>query len=161
MRAWFSGRRLVSGMGAVPFVPATTAPNAIEADPVLFLCKRYGELSRQGDELLHQWSDCEDWLVKHRGWLGLGPEEQRALPEARALDALDAEYNQMTRTQAALLRRLRRIEARTLAGVVGKLRIVAEAIEPEDYPSEHRLLQSAIADLRVLKAKRSKCAAGA
>ena len=52
-----------------------------------------------------------------------------------------------------VLRRLRNVPAATVEGAIAKLRIAAEAIEPDDYPSAHRVLLSAVADLRALQSR--------
>jgi hypothetical protein len=70
---------------------------------------------------------------------------------SQLLYAIDAEYERCTRECARVLRRLRAVPAVTPEGAIAKLSIVAEAIEPDDYPSAHRVLLSALADLRALQ----------
>jgi hypothetical protein len=149
--ARLSRRKLVAGMSAAPWLADAKLARAAAADPVLVLCGHYGDLVRQGENLLRRWSDREAWLGKHRNWFGLSDEEQKRLPEARVLYAIDAEYEHCTRACAQVLRRLRNVPAVTAEGAIAKLRIVAEAIEPDDCPSAHRVLLSAIADLRALR----------
>lgn len=149
-----SRRKLVAGMSAAPWLSDLEMPHTVAADPVLVLCGHYADLVRRGETLLRRWSDREAWLGKHRNWFRLSEDEQRRLPEAQLLYAIDAEYERCTRECARLLRRLRAVPAVTVEGAIAKLSIAAEAIEPDDYPSAHRVLLSAIADLRALQTHR-------
>ena len=62
---------------------------------------------RHGETLLRRWSDREAWLGKHRDWFSLSDDEQKRLPEAQMLYAIDAEDERSTRARARVLRRLR------------------------------------------------------
>jgi hypothetical protein len=152
--ARLSRRKLVAGMSAAPWLADGRLARTAAADPVLLLCGHYGDLVRRGDTLLRRWSDREAWLGKHRNWFSLSEADQKRLPEAQLLYAIDAEYERCTRECAQLLRRLRSVTAVTVEGAIAKLSIAAEAIEPDDYPSAHRVLLSAIADLRALQPRR-------
>lgn len=149
-----SRRKLVAGMSTAPWLSDAVAARAAAADPVLVLCGHYADLVRRGDSLLRRWSDHEAWLGKHRNWFRLSDAEQKRLPEAQLLYAIDAEYERCTREGVRLLRRLRAVPAVTVEGAIAKLSIAAEAIEPDDYPSAHYVLQSAIADLQAIQARR-------
>lgn len=149
--ARLSRRKLVTGMGASLWPTDEEYARAISADPVLVLCGHYADLIRRGDMLLRRWSDREAWLGKHRHWFSLSADEQRRVPEAQMLYAIDAEYEQCTRECAQVLRRLRSVPAMTLEGAAAKLRIVAEVIEPDDYPSAYRVLLSALEDLDAMQ----------
>lgn len=148
--ARLSRRKLVAGMSAAPWLSELKLTRAAAADPVLVLCGHYADLIRHGEALLRRWSDREAWLGKHRDWFSLSDGEQKLLPEAQALYAIDAEYERCTRECVRVLRRLRNVPALTVESAIAKLSIAAEAIEPHDYPSAHRVL-SAIADLRALQ----------
>jgi hypothetical protein len=149
--ARLSRRKLVAGMSAAPWLTDVELARAAAADPVLVLCGHYADLMRHGEMLLRRWSDHEAWLGKHRDWFRLSDDEQKQLPEAQLLYAIDAEYEQCTRECARVLRRLRSVPAVTVEGAIAKLSIATEAIEPDDYPSAHRVLLSAITDLRTLQ----------
>jgi hypothetical protein len=43
------------------------------------------------------------------------------------------------------------VPAETVEGAIAKLSIAVEAIEPDDHAGAHRVLLSAIADLRALR----------
>ena len=145
-----SRRKLVAGMSAAPWLVQREVAHAAVADPVLLLCGHYADLVRHGYGLLRRWSDREAWLGKHRDWFRLSDDEQKRLPEGQLLYAIDAEYERCTRDCVRVLRRLRSIPAVTVEGAIAKLSVAAEAIEPDDYPSAHRVLLSAISDLRAL-----------
>jgi hypothetical protein len=126
---------------------------AAAADPVLVLCAHYGELARRQERLMRQWGDREAWLSDNRNWFNLSKAEQRALPEAQWLYAIDAEYERCVRAGVRIVRRLRGVPALTEDGAAAKLSVVAEVIDPEDYPGAHRVLLSTIEDLRIMGRK--------
>lgn len=126
---------------------------AASADPVLLLCAHYGELARRQERLMRQWGDREAWLGDNRDWFSLSKAEQRMLPEAQLLYAIDAEYERCVRAGVRIVRRLRDVPALMVDGAAAKLSVVAEIIDPEDYPGAHRILLSTIEDLRVMGRK--------
>ncbi len=148
-----SRRKLVAGMSAAPWLTDGRLAAPAAADPVLVLCAHYADLMRHGDTLLRRWSAREDWLATHRDWFNLSDAAQKRLPEAQLLALIDAEYERCTREGAQVLRRLRKMPALTIEGATAKVRVAADAIDPDDYPSAHRVLLSAIADLRALQTR--------
>ncbi len=88
--ARLSRRKLVAGMSAAPWLSEVKLANAAAVDPVLVLCGHYADLMRHGEALLRRWSDREAWLGKHRDWFSLSDDEQKRLPEAQVLYAIDA-----------------------------------------------------------------------
>jgi hypothetical protein len=102
---------------------------------------------------MRQWGDREAWLSDNRDWFSLSKTEQRALPEAQLLYAIDAEYERCVRAGVRIVRRLRAVPALTVDGAAAKLSVVAEVIDPEDYPGAHRILLSTIEDLRFMGRK--------
>lgn len=102
---------------------------------------------------MRQWGDREAWLSDHRDWFSLSKAEQRTLPEAQLLYAIDEEYDRCVRAGVRIVRRLRAVPALTVNGAAAKLSVVAEVIDPEDYPGAHRVLLSAIEDLRAIGPK--------
>lgn len=142
-----SRRKLVAALSSAPLLAQGDFAKAALADPVLVLCAHYGDLLRRREALMRAWGDHEAWLAANRNWFTLSKAEQRALPEGRMLDALDEEFNRCVGDGARVMRRLRSVSAHTIAGAAAKLSVVAEFIEPDDYPAAHRVLLSAIADL--------------
>lgn len=150
--ARLSRRSVVAALGSAPLL-AGDKFSAAAADPVLLLCAHYGELARRQELLMRQWGDREAWLGDNRDWFNLSNAEQRALPEAQLLYAIDAEYERCVRAGVRIVRRLRGVPALTVDGAAAKLSVVAEVIDPEDYPGAHRILLSSIEDLRVMGRK--------
>ena len=102
---------------------------------------------------MRQWGDREAWLGNNRNWFNLSKAEQRALPEAQLLYAIDEEYDRCVQAGVRIVRRLRGVPARTVDGAAAKLSVVAEVIDPEDYPGAHRVLLGVIEDLRAMVRK--------
>ena len=151
--ARLSRRKVVAALGSAPLLADGKVIAAVAADPVLLLCAHYGELARHQERLMRQWGDREAWLGDNRDWFNLSKAEQRALPEAQLLFAIDADYERCVRAGVRIVRRLRDVPALTVHGAAAKLSVVAEVIDPEDYPGAHRILLSAIEDLRVMGRK--------
>ena len=151
--ARLSRRKVVAALGSAPLLAHGKATADVAADRVLVLCAHYGELARRQELLLRQWGDREAWLGNNRNWFNLSKAEQRALPEAQLLYAIDEEYDRCVRAGVRIVRRMRDVPALTVDGAAAKLSVVAEVIDPEDYPGAHRILLSTIEDLRVLGRK--------
>jgi len=151
--ARLSRRKVVAALGAAPLLADGKVAAAVAADPVLLLCAHYGELARREERLMRQWGDREAWLGDNRDWFSLSKAEQRALPEAQLLYAIDEEYDRCVRAGIRIVRRLRGVSALTVDGAAAKLSVVAEIVDPEDYPGAHRILLSTIGDLRVIGRK--------
>jgi hypothetical protein len=153
--ARLSRRGVVAGVGAAPLLGAGAAAAApASVDPVLVLTEHYGDLDRRKDVLLRRWGRIEARLARRFDWFKLSEAERRALPQAQELHAIDAEIERIGKESVYVLRRLRAVPARTLEGAIAKLGVVADMIEPDDYPSAHRVLLGAIADLQALGARR-------
>lgn len=151
--ARLSRRKVVAALGSAPLLVDRKFTAATAADPVLLLCAHYGELARRQERLLRKWGDREAWLGDNRDWFSLSKAEQRALPEAQLLYAIDEEYDRCVRAGVRIVRRLRDVSALTVDGAAAKLSVVAEVIDPEDYPGAHGVLVSVIEDLRVMGRK--------
>lgn len=143
-----SRRNVIAAIGAAPLLVPGDFAKAALADPVLVLCAHYDDLLRRREALMGAWSDHEAWLADNRDWFTLSRADQRAIPEGRLLDAIDDELDACMSRCVRVMRRLRAVPARTIPGAVAKLSIVAEFIEPGDYPSAHCVLLSAITDLK-------------
>ncbi|MEJ0022778.1 MAG: hypothetical protein WDN76_04630 [Alphaproteobacteria bacterium] len=144
-----SRRKVITGISLAPLIGSAAATTA-SADPALILCAHYVELQKRQEMLLLRWSDVEAWLGENRDWFKLSPEAQRRLPEGKVLRAIDDELEQIAGHSARAVRRLGACPARTLAGAVAKLNVVADVIDPDDYPGAHDVLLSAVEDLRAL-----------
>jgi hypothetical protein len=151
--ARLSRRKVVAALGSTPLLANGKFTAAVAADPVLMLCAHFGELAQGQERLLRQWGDREAWLIDNRNWFKFSDAEQRALPEAQLLYAIDDEYERCERAGVRIIRRLRSVPALTADGAAAKLSVVADVIEADDYPSAHRVLLSAIEDLRAMGRK--------
>ncbi|MEQ1812345.1 MAG: hypothetical protein ABL889_20620 [Terricaulis sp.] len=151
--ARLSRRKVVAALGAMPLLADGKVIASVAADPVLLLCAHYGELARRQELLMRQWGDREAWLGDNRDWFNLSKAEQRALPEAQLLYAIDEEYDRCVRAGARIVRRLRSVPALSVDGAAAKLSVVAEIVDPEDYPGAHRILLSTVEDLRAVGRK--------
>jgi hypothetical protein len=151
--ARLSRRKVVAALGSAPLLANGKFAAAVAADPVVLLCAHYGELARRQEHLMRQWGDREAWLGDNRDWFNLSKAEQRAVPEAQRLYAIDEEYDRCMRAGARIVRRLRAVPALTVEGAAAKLSVVAEIIDPEDYPGAHRVLLSTVEDLLAIGRK--------
>ena len=95
--ARLSRRAVVAALGSAPLLAGGKFTPAAAADPVLVLCAHYAELARRQELLMRQWGDREAWLGDNRDWFKLSKAEQRALPEAQLLYAIDEDYDRCVR----------------------------------------------------------------
>lgn len=149
--ARLSRRKVVAALGSVPLLADNPAVKLAETDPVLVLCAHYGDLVRRQEWLMRRWGDHEAWLAANRNWFALSKADQKSVPEAGLLRAIDDEYDRCTREGARIVRRLRSIRATSVVGAAAKLSVVAEVIDPQDYPAAHRVLLAVISDLRAIR----------
>lgn len=157
-----SRRALIAGAAAAPLLPAGSAlPNrpivrkpytgSVLADPAVELARQCLALHRENERLHRRWGDAEAWLADNHEWFKLTEAQQRALPEARKLYDIDQRFAALKIERPRAMRHLRRTPAQSLAGAIGKLRVVAAAIEPDEFPSAYRLLEATIRDLNALQ----------
>lgn len=157
-----SRRALIAGAAAAPLIAAGGAsPTRATAqeppterapvDPAVDLARECLALHRENERLHRRWGDVEAWLADNHDWFKLTEEQQRALPEARKLNDIDRRFAALKKERPRAMRRLRRTPAKSLAGAMGKLRVVVAAIEPDEFPSAYRLLKATIRDLSALE----------
>lgn len=84
-------------------------------------------------------------------WFALSKADQKTVPEAALLQAIDEEYDRCVRAGARIVRRLRSVPATSAVSAAAKLSVVAEIVDPEDYPAAYRVLLAAISDLRAIR----------
>lgn len=156
-----SRRALIAGAAAAPLLAAGGAlptraiaqeppTKSVPADPAVELARQCLALHRENERLHRRWGDAEAWLADNHDWFKLAEAQQRALPEARMLYDIDQRFAVLKKEFPRTMRRLRRTPAKSLAGAIGKLRVVVAAIEPDEFPSAYRLLEATIRDLRAL-----------
>lgn len=156
-----SRRGLIAGAAAVPLLAVSgalpssaiareTVTEGAPTDPVVELARQCLALHRENERLHRRWGDAEAWLADNHDWFKLTEAQQRALPEARKLYDIDQRFAALKKERPRAMRCLRRARAQSLAGAIGKLRVVAAAIDPDESPSAHRLLEATIRDLNAM-----------
>ena len=142
---------LLGASAALPTPSPTARPVACAVDPAIELARQCLALYRENERLHRRWGDVEAWLADKHDWFKLTEPQQRALPAARKLYDIDDRFAVLTKERPRTMRRLRRTPATSIAGAIGKLQVVAAAIDPEEFPSAHRLLEATIGDLRTIQ----------
>jgi hypothetical protein len=132
-----------------PKLPARALPSSI--DPVVELARQSLALHRENERLHCRYGAVEAWLADNHNWFGLTEAQRRALPAGRRLYDIHDRWAVLAKERPRSIRRLRRTPATSLDGVIGKLQVVAAAMEPDEFPSAYRLLQATIGDLRQLR----------
>lgn len=153
-----SRRKLIAGVAAAPLLAAARQPIANNLatalpsmdDAALPLATHCLSLHREHERLLRRWGDEEAWLAEKHGFLRLAKAQRHALPEACEFYRIQNRLAHLEKERPRTMRVLRKTPATSLEGVIAKLRAAAAAIQPDEFPSAHHVLTSAIADLRAL-----------
>src|SRR5581483_7513144 len=106
--------------------------------------------SRETERLLLRWGDIEGDLIKRWGWCSLSEADQKTSPLGAPLRAIDLRLDSLFDEREAVAHRLPLVTATSRNGVLGKLDVVRQELHIEDFPMAHRLLTSAVRDLRSL-----------
>jgi hypothetical protein len=130
---------LLAAGGALPTRAIAQAPPTenVPVDPALELARQCLALHRENERLHRRWGDTEAWLADNHDWF-------------KKLYDIDRRFAALKKERPREMRRLRRTPAKSLAGAIGKLRVVVAAIEPDEFPSAYRLLEATIRDLESL-----------
>ncbi|HEX3365367.1 hypothetical protein, partial [Phenylobacterium sp.] len=94
--------------------------------------------------------DMEGDLFHHHRWSSLTEAERQALPQARALHAIDARLARIHAEREALAPKLPLTTATSRQGVMLKFRVVSDELEIQDFLDIHGLLKSAVRDLAAI-----------
>lgn len=94
---------------------------------------------------------CEAWLVDEHRWFRLSADEQRALPAAAELHAIDVRITALLERRIELRRLLPTLAATDARGITAKLAVAARVIDPEDDLETHQLLAGAVRELAGLR----------
>lgn len=156
-----SRRHLIGGVAMAPLIGASSAeplsrttplPDSAPAiDPVVEMAQECLALHRESERLHRRYGTVEEWLVDRHDWFRLSKAQRRALPEGRKLQDIKDRLDFLWKERPRKMRRLRNTRAKSLEGVIGKLRCVAGGMEPDEFPSAFKLLQAAIRDLEVMR----------
>ncbi|HZZ31006.1 MAG TPA: hypothetical protein VFE10_03350 [Phenylobacterium sp.] len=120
------------------------------ADDAERLCRLWLAAERERDRLLLRWGDIEGDLIKRCHWCSLSEAEQETSPLGAPLRAIDKRLDVLFDEREAIARRLPLVTATSPGGVFLKLDVVRRELQGEDFPMIHRLLTSAVRDLRSL-----------
>ena len=131
-----------AGRGAAGPVLATSSVAEIGAQ---------WRVARQAEAaLVARWSSIETWLIHNFGWADLTDDEQRALPEAAELHAIDTQLQQVDTDRHQCEVALIGLPAASRDDLQVKLQVVADLLNPADHAVAHRLLTTAIEELKAL-----------
>jgi hypothetical protein len=89
-------------------------------------------------------------LFHHHRWSSLTETEREALPQARALHAIDARLARIHAEREAIAPKLPLTTATSRQGVMLKFRVVSDELEIQDFLDIHGLLKSAVRDLAAI-----------
>jgi hypothetical protein len=120
------------------------------ADDATRLCTRWLTNEAETHRLWRRRDDVEDNLFHHHQWSLLTEAERQALPQARALHAIDARLARIHAEREALATKLPLTTATTRQGVMLKFRVVSDELEIQDFLDIHGLLKSAVRDLSAI-----------
>lgn len=96
---------------------------------------------------MFRWQRLETLLFERHNWPKLTAAEQRRLPEAAPLFAMDERLSTLHATRQDLLPLIQGSRASTRCGALSKLEVLASVLDLTDSPEAHALLQSAYADI--------------
>ncbi len=150
-------RRALVGAAATPL-----GLGAVQSGPeeAVDIAQRWLAKRAQARLWMGRWSRLETWLARRHGWYDLDEAQQRTLDAAQRLYAIDARLDGLEAEQAALLARLVSSPARSPNGVIAKLVVAKELLDPEGEPHTHRLVADAWRELlAVLGEERGRPAA--
>ncbi|HEX8900249.1 hypothetical protein [Vitreimonas sp.] len=89
-------------------------------------------------------------LAREHNYLSLSRRQQRALPEARELDDIDDQLEELHEQQQTLLAVLPTLAATSALGLAGKLAVAAIEVCPEENEEVHHLIASILRDLKAM-----------
>lgn len=145
-------RRHILTASAVPLLPIEPRPAEPQAfAPATSLCFQWRDLDREAERLVHAWQRLETKLFQLHDWPKLSEAEQRALPAAAPLYAIDARLASVDAQRDLLLASIRRTAAFDLAGVEAKLEVLERIVYREDHPEAHALIRSTRRDVAKLR----------
>jgi hypothetical protein len=142
-------RRAILAVPAGLALASDPAPQTV-ADDATRLCKRWLANEAEMHRLWRHRDDAEDNLFHHHLWSSLTETQRQALPQARALRAIDARLARIHAEREALAPKLPLTTATNRQGVMLKFRVVSDELEIQDFLDIHGLLASAVRDLAAI-----------
>ena len=142
-----SRRALLGGATVAPLLLERSTANA---DQSVIACENWLALRSEHERLARRWSRLEAKLAREHDYLSLSRRQQRALPEARELNDLDDQLEELHEQQKTLLALLPTLAATSALGLAGKLAVAAVEVCPEENEAAHHLIASILRDLRAM-----------
>lgn len=122
------------------------------ADPAVIACENWLALRAEHERLARRWSNLEAKLAREHNYLKLSRRQQRALLDARELDDIDDQLEELHDQQKTLLAVLPTLAATSALGLAGKLAVAAVEVCPEENEEAHHLIASILRDLKAMTA---------
>lgn len=142
-----SRRALIGGATVAPLL---LGESTVIADPAVIACDNWLALRAEHERLARKWSRLEAKLAREHNYLSLSRRKQRALPEARELDDIDDQLEELHEQQQTLLAVLPTLAATSALGLAGKLAVAAIEVCPEENEEAHHLIASILRDLKAM-----------
>lgn len=142
-----SRRALLGGATAAPLL---LERSTADADQSVVACENWLALRAEHERLARRWSSLEAKLAREHNYLSLSRRQQRALPEARELDDIDDQLEELHEQQQTLLAVLPTFAAISALGLAGKLAVAAVEVCPEENEEAHHLIASILRDLKAM-----------
>lgn len=145
-----SRRLLVSSIGAAPIGAAIpiNAARATPDDPLVEACQAWLALKARQEYLHRTYGTVEArvWRQIPRGQRT--EDNMQSCADGRLLLSMKTEFEAWPGENVRLLRRIRGMRAQHIDGVLSKMQITADGMDAEHDVYEHRVLVSAIADIK-------------
>jgi predicted RNase H-like nuclease (RuvC/YqgF family) len=122
----------------------------VSADQAVIACENWLALRAEQERLASRWSRLEAKLAREHNYLSLSRRKQRALPEARELDDIDDQLEELYEQQQTLLAVLPTLAATSALGLAGKLAVAAVEVCPEENEQAHHLIASILRDFKAM-----------
>ncbi|AZS20725.1 hypothetical protein CSW63_08740 [Caulobacter sp. FWC26] len=146
-----SRRAAMSGVAIGPLIAGLT-PISAAGDHNLAICQRWIAMDIEHRQLLAEWGTLEGWLIRHRRWFRLSPDERAAVPEGARLAQIEARLDVLETDSNALLKAMRPAPAKSVEAIIANLAVAGRLIFEEDHPEAHGLIVRAVRDLAKLGA---------
>jgi hypothetical protein len=136
-------------IGASTALPLATMPFAAPgSDETIGLCRSWLSAQAQIFRLEERWSYIENYVAATCGnWFELTEDEQRKLPYAAEMFAIDARIDAIYVDQEDIIPMLPGLIATTREAVLLKFEVLANLLRLEDHRDELNLLNGARRDL--------------
>lgn len=146
-----SRRAVLAGASMAPLVGGLAPPGAT-SDPNLSICQQWIAMDVEHRQLLAEWGTLEGWLIRHRRWFRLSPDERAAVAEGARLSQIEARLDVLETDSNVLLKAMRPAPAKSVEAIIANLSVAGRLIFEEDHPEAHGLIIRAVRDLTKLGA---------